>query len=228
MWQQFIDAYDFNNTYHLRPDIKLTKSHVYPSQTDKVHNHLAEEVLNKDFLDLMIKYQQTVEMPHKLESTVKLLGITSKIVDIFTNIHSAIESLEDLRVKEIVKIIEFFDQWESQFSDEKQRERHMMTKETWDDVFCSLIGFLEVLKISIDNSIAIIPGYFNSDLIENWFCQLRGLRQGMSTNMTLSQVGPAINANLLTSNLISNKSNSGGLTRSYNAAEPAPKKIKKQ
>ena len=104
-----------------------------------------------------------------------------------------------------------------------------MSRETRDDVVSSIVGFVEVVKIASNAEITLIPGYFNSDLIENWFCQLRGLRQGMNTNITLAQIGPSINANLLTGNLISrNKSsNVGSCVKPYEAACPAPMKLKK-
>ena len=165
-----MQTYDFNNKYHLRPDIKLTKSHFYPSNTDKMRNHLAEEVLSEDFLDLMIKYQATIEKPQSLESCIKLLSNTAVIVNIFSNIHSPIDSLSDGRVAKILKVIEFFTQWENQFQETKEKERHLMTKETRQDILSSLIGFIEVLKLAVSHDISITPGYFNSDIIENWFC----------------------------------------------------------
>ena len=227
-WDMFIRTYEFNNTYCLRPDLHLTKMHVYPSNTDKMRNHLAEEVLNKDFLELMSKYQATIDKPSSLESCLKLLSQTASIIEIFDNIHCPVESFTDERVKKIIHAIEFFRSWENQFTTSKDKDKYLMSRETREDIICSLIGFLEVLKLALANDIAIIPGYFNSDLIENWFCQLRGMRQGMSTNMTLSQIGPAINANLLTGNVVSykSKSNVGKQDRAYDAAEPMPKKVK--
>ena len=57
--------------------------------------------------------------------------------------------------------------------------------------------------------IDLVPGYFNSDLIENWFSQMCSLRNGANQNPTVAQIGPAINSNLITGSIVSEKGNTG-------------------
>ena len=229
IWEHFERTYDFNNTYKLRPQWKITRNHIYPSQTDKMRNHLAEEVLNEDFVDLMQKYQQSLSEPSELDSTLKLLRNTAVLIDIFNNAHSPVENLRDIRINQLSNVLDFFISWEKEFEGHEKKDKFLMTKETRDDVVSTITGFFEVIKRADKSGISIIPGYFNSDLIENWFCQLRRLRQGMNTNMTLSQIGSSNNANILTGNLVAtkSKSNVGKGVRLFTGAHPAPKKLKK-
>ena len=73
--------------------------------------------------------------------------------------------------------------------------------------------------------IPILPGYFNSDLIKNWFCQMQGLHNGFNQNPTMSQIGPSINANLITGSVISSKENTGGSGRKYYGIMPPKRKF---
>ena len=185
--------------------------------------------MNEQFLELMRKYQQTLKGSPNLASTMEILENTSVLVEIFNNDSNSVENIGDKRIEKLLKVLSFFTEWEKEFEDPKDRNKHLMSKETREDVISTIVGFVEVVKIAEKHEIAIIPGYFNSDLIENWFCQMRGLRQGMNTNMTLAQIGPSINANLLTGNMISRKksSNVGSGVREYEGASPAPLKLKK-
>ena len=66
-------------------------------------------------------------------------------------------------------------------------------KETREDIDSLIYGFVSLLKSAQTLKLALLPGYVNSDLIENWFCQHRGLRNGFNMNPTLSQIGGATN-----------------------------------
>ena len=102
---------------------------------------------------------------------------------------------------------------ESQFSDPTDIRKHLISSQTRQDINSTLMGFLKIVERTCNLDISITPGYFNSDLIENWFCQLRGVRGGLANHPTISQIGPAQNTNLLTGNMISSKSkksNAGG------------------
>ena len=115
LWDHFVQTYQFNTNYNLRPDIKLTRNHIFPSQTDKMRNHLAEDVLSEKFLDLMLKYQCSLTDGSHLQSTVALLQHTSVLVNIFNNDHSAVENLEDPRIAKLLEVLQFFMKWEEQF-----------------------------------------------------------------------------------------------------------------
>ena len=107
-------------------------------------------------------------------------------------------------------------------------KKHLITQETHEGIDSCVYGFVNIVQVATQLNIPIVPGYFNSDLIENWFCQIRGLRNGFNQNPTLSQIGPSINANLLTGSVISSKGNAGGKGLKSKAAMPAPGKLKRK
>ena len=85
-----------------------------------------------------------------------------------------------------------------------------MTQETRDDVNSCITGFLSLCKYVIPQGIPIKPFYFNSDILENFFGQQRGQRNGTTTNPTVEQYGPGVNACILSTMSVSRKSNTGG------------------
>ena len=88
--------------------------------------------------------------------------------------------------------------------------KHLITRETRQDIDSCVYGFLHLLTVAEKLKMSLIPGYINSDLIENWFCQHRGLRNGFNMNPTLSQIAGATNTNIITGSLVSSKGNAGG------------------
>lgn len=64
--------------------------------------------------------------------------------------------------------------------------------------------------------------FTNSDLIENHFYQQRGIRNGLSTNPTLAQIGPSQTAICLSQTTVSSKCNSGTSASYYKATTPCP------
>jgi hypothetical protein len=97
-----------------------------------------------------------------------------------------------------------------------------MTSQTRDDVNSSISGFTSLCKLHVKNGNSLNPGFMNSDLVENFFCQQRGIRNGLNTNPTLAQYGPSNNAIILSQNSVSNKGNSGTATQLYKAHKPCP------
>ena len=104
--------------------------------------------------------------------------------------------------------------------------KHLITKETRQDIDSCIYGFISLLTAAEKLKIALIPGYINSDLIENWFCQHRGLRNGFNQNPTLSQISGATNSNIITGSVVSSKGNVGGLLQSAKGVMPPTKKFK--
>ena len=168
----------------------------------KMHNHLAINVLNSDMLNLMRTFQGTLGDPHELDSTILLLEHTQVMIDIFCNINSKIESMHDSHKEKLVQVLEFFHTWEKESVSTKDKNRHLITRQTWQDIDSCIHGFIEMISVTSKLSIPVVPGYFNSDFIENWFCQMRTIRNGTYQNPTLYQIGPAINSNLLTGSLV--------------------------
>ena len=101
-----------------------------------------------------------------------------------------------------------------------------MSCQTREDIDSSIYGFIEIVKVATELKVPIVPGYFNLDLIENWFCQICGKRNGCNQNPSLGQIGPAINSNLLTGTIVSKKGNAGGKGMKCSAVIPPTKKSK--
>ena len=225
-WEHFTSAYDFNTSSDLRLYRKLSKDHVDVTNAAKMRNYLAINVLNSDMLNLMCTFQGTLDDPHELDSTILLLEHTQVIVDIFCNINSKIESMHDSHIQTLVQVLEFFHTWENESVSTKDKNRHLITRQTWEDIDLCIYGFIEMISVTSKLSIPIVPGYFNSDFIENWFCQMHTIRNGANQNPTLCQIGPAINSNLITGSLFSKKSNSGGCGKKYSGVLPPTKILK--
>ena len=68
-----------------------------------------------------------------------------------------------------------------------------------------MYGFVEMVNVASSYHIGIAPGYLNSDLIDNWFCQMRSPRNGANQNPSMGYISPGINSNLITGSLIPRK-----------------------
>jgi len=64
----------------MRVHQKLTNEHIFLSKTSKMRNHLAEEVLNKDMLNLMSQYKDSLSDGTHLNKTIELLEHTSAVI----------------------------------------------------------------------------------------------------------------------------------------------------
>ena len=83
-----------------------------------------------------------------------------------------------------------------------------MTPEFREDVDCALQGFLSLSEEVIDEC-PIKPGFINSDIVDNFFCQQRGIHHGLSTNPSVSQYGPAVNSIIHGQKTVSRKPSAG-------------------
>ena len=80
---------------------KLTDDHLYPNAAQKIRNHLAEDVLNKDMLHPKKLYRSSLKSSGKeLDAAIKLLAWTSQFVDIFRVIRP-IRDMSDPRIKKL-------------------------------------------------------------------------------------------------------------------------------
>lgn len=221
-WDHFVKAYRFNISAPLRIYRKLSRDHVYLSQTLKMRNHLAEEVLNYEMLGLMKKYQATLSDPDSLNSTIAFLEQTAVLVEIFTDTSKRIESLYDTIVQQVTNVLDFFHQWETQYISGTEVRKHLMSRETRQDLSSSLMGFMKLVQITSAKNITLNPGLLNSDLIENWFCQIRSSRLGANDNCSLAEYGPANNTNLICGSVISSKTknNCGPVTKKFKGVMP--------
>ena len=57
-----------------------------------------------------------------------------------------------------------------------QRENKALNNQrTREDIDACIYGFMHLAKVARDINVPISPGYINSDLIKNWFAQMRSL-----------------------------------------------------
>ena len=128
----------------------------------------------------------------------------------------------------MLKCLDFFHDWEKEFSSPKEKVKHLITRETREDIDACIYGFVNLLKVAQKLNICLTPGYINSDLIENWFCQHHGLRNGFNQNPTLNQIAGATNSNIITGSILSSKGNAGGLISKSDGVMPPSKKFKSE
>ena len=141
------------------------------------------------------------------------------------DVHRPIRETNDLRIQEIDRAASFFKTWENDVTSNRIYcvKKNLMTNETREDVISALVGFTSLCKRVLPSGIVIVPGYLNSDLVENMFCQQRGILNGANTNPTLQQYGPGINAIVLGQVSVSRKANTGGRhAKTFNATTPRP------
>lgn len=105
------------------------------------------------------------------------------------------------------------------------RRKNHITSETRTDINSSIVGFVSLCKLFLTGQNSINPGYLNSDIVENLFGQQRGLRNGMNTNPTVAQYGPANTAIIPGQCTVSDKSNSSNKASFFTATTPCPLNI---
>ena len=122
-------------------------------------------------LNFMKIYQSQLPHPEELASTIILLEQMAVLVDIFCNDHTKIDNIYDIHIQKLLSVVEFFHEWEQEFSSSKDIAKHLLTHQRREDIESCVYGFVEMVKCASSLNISLIPGYFNSNLIENWFCQ---------------------------------------------------------
>ena len=203
-WDKWIHCAEWNSSHSLPINHKLTNEHIFPNQSEKMRNHLAEEVLDKDMLYLMKRYRQVLGKDgSSLDGCIELLQHTSPLIDIFRDIRP-VHSTSDLRLTQLKMIDTWFRNWSKNASSEKM----IMSKETCEDLHFLISGFCELVRVvATEIKCSIVPGFVNSDIVENNFSQQRGIHHGATTNPNYLQYCYATNSIILGQNIISNKSN---------------------
>ena len=226
-WHYFQEAYLFNIKREFRFFHTLTREHVYLTAQAKMRNHLATDVLGSKTLSLFQHLKDHLkEEGTKLDPVIQLLEVTSSLVNFFCSTHLKLANISEQPVQQLMKDLTFFHDWEKEFGSPKEKVKHLITKETREDIDSCVYGFVNLLKVAQKLDITLRPGYINSDLIENWFCQHRGLRNGFNQNPTLSQIAGATNSNIITGSVVSSKKcNVGGITIVTEGVMPPGKKF---
>ena len=227
LWKHWKDAAAWDETHSRRIHYRLTKAHLDPTGPQKQRNYLAFDVLDKDMLHLMKCYQNSMdtETGSQLEGTITLLEKTSAMIEIFTD-HKPIQHIDDKRFESLEKLNSWFKTWRHK----ALKATDIFSYQCCDDVEASLSNLQSVANIHLAEFPHgnIIPAMFNSNAIENFFCQQRGMN-GNNSNPTYAQYACGTNAVVLGQKLTSRakKSNAGASKASpYNLYEPEPKRTR--
>ncbi|KAK3099914.1 hypothetical protein FSP39_011714 [Pinctada imbricata] len=224
-WNHLYSAHIWDVSHNPFPVYhKLTHEHFFLTSESKMRNHLAEEVLNKEMLHLIECYAESLPDNSYLSSTIELLQHTSILVENFRDPRPIVDT-SDNRLKENIKVLEWFRNWEKMIKSDKtitrKPESYLISHQTRADISSLIIGFQELCMSKLQKSGAsIIPNRVNSDVIENVFSQQRGLYNGNNTNPTYLTYCRTMNAVILGQPTVSRKSNAGKLMA---AADPYTK-----
>ena len=84
----------------------------------------------------------------------------------------------------------------------------LMSSETREELLFLISGFTQLVsEVTQKLLVPIISAYINSDIIENLFCQQRGIHHGASTSPNYQQYAYGVNSIILGQNTISSKAN---------------------
>ena len=239
VWDHWVQAVDWDRNTNSRPiHYKVTDTHLYPNGSDKMRNQLAEDMLDKNMLQLMECYQASLEDGNYLSSTVEFLKFTCQIISIFRD-KRAIKSMTDDRFSTIHSCLNWFIQWRSSVRSnpkltDGEKAKRLPSHECIDDTINMLQTFPGICRLHLDEfpDGNVTPARFNNDIAENIFCQQRGLYNGNTTNPTYARYCTTVNSVILGQSMKSRgrKSNVGILTTKpfsfYVPNQPLSKKKK--
>ena len=169
-----------------------------------MRNHLAEDVLDSEMLNLLLNYKDTLgEKGSVLDGAIELLKNTSILISVFRD-RRPLYSSDDDRLTQLNTVKDWFIKWQTD-SD----RNNIMSRECMEDVSATIEGFQQLCSY-INREYpgwSIIPAMINSDPIENIFCQQRGKFNGNNTNPTALQYKRNMNSVILGQTSVSKKSN---------------------
>lgn len=176
-----------------------------------MRNHLAEDVLDSNMLNLMIEYVKY--HPHEkaqFDGPIQLLRHTCILVDIFKD-SRPIKEQSDKRLLDLKMVSDWFQNWK----DSAETSHHLMSRETQEDITILLPGFIALCRYCLTNvHVPITPAFINSDIVENVFSQQRGQHHGAGSNPNYLQYAYCTNSITLRQSTISKKSNAVQLSTS--------------
>lgn len=182
-----------------------------PDSAEKMRNHLAEEVLDSNMLHLMKEYQKSLRKGQELDGAVDLLEQSSRLISIFRD-SIPITSIHDKRIGTLLSIREWFRTWREEGGSSSESKMKPSVK-CLDDIDSLISTFTEIVNEHLKRfpGVEVYPSRFNSDIIENNFCQVRGLHNGNTTNPAYASYQCTMNSVILGQSSISRgrKSNAG-------------------
>ena len=214
-WEMWVNAYKWDQQDALQLHRKLTNEHIFLSQQGKMRNHLAEEVLNHEMLNLMLEYKASLaNQGDILNGAIEFLRNTSQMINFF---HSPkpIHAKDDERLGKLAEINIWFSDWtkyiQSQDCNNADKAKQLMSYQCMEDINSCLQGFIELCSMVLSGweGAFITPSLINSDVVENHFCQQRATYNGANTNPNALQYRRNLNSIILGQNIVSNKANAG-------------------
>ena len=214
-WEMWVNAYKWDQQNALQLHRKLTNEHIFLTQQGKMRNHLAEEVLNSEMLNLILEYKASLaNQGDILNGVLEFLKKTSKMIEVF---HSTrpICTKDDERLKELAEINIWFSDWtrcvQAQKCKNADKSKQLMSNQCMEDINSCLQGFLDLCSMVLSGwqDAYLTPSLINSDVVENHFCQQRATYNGANTNPNALQYRRNLNSIILGQNIVSNKANAG-------------------
>ncbi|WAR17634.1 hypothetical protein MAR_032228, partial [Mya arenaria] len=214
LWEHWTNAFKWDHDTNDFPlHRKLTNDHFFLTSESKMRNKLAEDVLDGEMLNLMVTFQGFLgDSGSELNSTIELLQATSVIVRVFRDRRPITETADD-RLEDLASALKWFNDWEAHVQEKEgqtnaQKEKQLMSVQTREDLNSCIIGFTCLCENVLSRArVSIVPARVNSDVIENIFCQQRGIINGNNTNPNFYQYVKNVNSVLLGQNVISKNSN---------------------
>lgn len=160
--------------------------------------------------------KQQINEEHCLDATVEFLEVTSTMVKNFTS-GQPYTSIAYSRFDENEKCLGWLRKWRTQVSERNdlvsvERNKLFISTKTMFDISSTMIGFRELCKITFKKhpGCSIAVNRTNSNIVENVFCQQRGLN-GQNDNPNYVQYGSTMNSILLGQASLTKKSNTGSV-----------------
>ena len=125
--------------------------------------------------------------------------------------------MADSRFEENDRCLEWFQKWRTQVAQRQdlaaaERNKLFISPKTMFDISSTIIGFKELLKLAFKKhpGCSIAANRINSNIVENVFCQQRGLN-GQNDNPNYVQYQSTMNSILLGQTSVTKKSNTGNV-----------------
>lgn len=144
---------------------------------------------------LFQKYRHATNHKH-LDATIEFLEKTAAIIGFFKG-SARIASVYDERLLSLQQVLDWFQKWHSTVPKQKL-QKQFLSHQTYFDLQSALIGFKQIVYIITTRfpHAQLQPSTYNTDVVENIFCQQRSLN-GTNDNPTCLQYRHGLNSILL-------------------------------
>ena len=151
VWAQWQDAYQWDRRNPLQIHHRLTHEHVYLDSASKMRNHLAEDVLDANMLQLFFERAESMGSGGaSLSGCIALLKQTSRLIAIFHD-PRPISVPSDDRLAQLITIGGWFKDLETTIMAEtslsgKAKRAMLLSPETREDTESSILGCVSLVE----------------------------------------------------------------------------------